>query len=50
VRSLRDASFAAAPKAARVPRDLALGYRPLQAGLALLPLDAVAFLVPLARA
>jgi predicted MFS family arabinose efflux permease len=30
--------------------QLALGYRPLEAGLALLPLDAVAFVVPLAGA
>jgi MFS family permease len=59
VRSLRAASLGAGLNAVAFTAivyvgtlylQLALGYSPLQAGLALLPLDAVAFVVPLAGA
>ena len=59
VRSLRAASLGAGLNAVAFTAivyvgtlylQLALGYGPLQAGLALLPLDAVAFVVPLAGA
>jgi MFS family permease len=59
LRSLRAASFGAAVNAVAFTAivyvgtlylQLALDYSPLQAGLALLPLDAVAFVIPLAGA
>jgi hypothetical protein len=59
VRSLRAASLGAGVNAVAFTAivyvgtlylQLALGYSPLQAGLALLPLDAVAFVVPVAGA
>jgi MFS family permease len=59
VRSLRAASLGAGLNAVAFTAivyvgtlylQVALGYRPVQAGLALLPLDAVAFVVPLAGA